>query len=471
MALAVAALMVGATGTWSPCGFSMVETIGPRGHSGGRRVTLAACASFLPGALIGGAVTFGALGLLGEVLHGAGERTAYLAAAAIAVLAALLELRGSPIMPQVRRQLPEHWRRLMPMPLAAFLYGILLGLGFTTFVLTFGVWALAGISLALGDPVLGLVIGIGFGIGRAVPIVVLAPSAEGRFGAWALSAMAERPGLYRGFRLGDAAALLAAAAALVSTQSDLAGAARVESGASDPSYFASDLVFERPGGQGVLRRGGGETVLPGTDPAIGGPYIAVRVGDAIRLLDRDDLDPVAEVGAADADAIAVSPAWLAYRSRGGRGTDFLKLRKIADIDRIGPARTLARAHAPRQLSRPSVDQSVVVFGVAGRGGSRIVQRRIGRRGGGRTLVSSRRALLFNPAINGRSVAYVRAGKGGSQVRIKKRRKRGPGRKLISRGRRRGTLWSLALTDRRVYATVLEFGKRGRAYPTIVSARR
>ena len=31
----------------------------------------------------------------------------------------------------------------MPLPLAAGLYGVLLGLGFTTFILTFAVWALA----------------------------------------------------------------------------------------------------------------------------------------------------------------------------------------------------------------------------------------------------------------------------------------------------------------------------------------
>ena len=57
-----------------------------------------------------------------------------------------------PIVPQIRRQVPEHWRRVLPMPLAAALYGVLLGLGFTTFVLTFGVFALAAIAFALGDP-------------------------------------------------------------------------------------------------------------------------------------------------------------------------------------------------------------------------------------------------------------------------------------------------------------------------------
>ena len=56
------------------------------------------------------------------------------------------------IVPQVRRQVPEPWRRVLPLPLAAGLYGVLLGLGFTTFVLSFAVWALAGISFALGEP-------------------------------------------------------------------------------------------------------------------------------------------------------------------------------------------------------------------------------------------------------------------------------------------------------------------------------
>ena len=63
----------------------------------------------------------------------------------------------------------------LPVPLAAGLYGVLLGLGFTTFILTFAVWALAGVSVALGDPALGLAIGLAFGAGRALPVVALAP--------------------------------------------------------------------------------------------------------------------------------------------------------------------------------------------------------------------------------------------------------------------------------------------------------
>ncbi len=142
--LAVAALLAGFCGTWSPCGFSMIETIGPHGHSGGRATTLSACVTFTLGALVGGVFTFAALGWLGSLLQGAEQSAAYVLGAVIAVVAAALEIRGVPILPQLRRQLPEHWRRVMPMPVAAGLYGILLGLGFTTFVLTFGVFALAG---------------------------------------------------------------------------------------------------------------------------------------------------------------------------------------------------------------------------------------------------------------------------------------------------------------------------------------
>ena len=99
-----------------------------------------------------------------------------------------------PILPQLRRQLPEHWRRVMPMPVAAGLYGVLLGLGFTTFVLTFGVFALAGIVFAVGEPAVGIAVGLAFGVGRALPIALIAPIADREAGIAITEAMAERPG-------------------------------------------------------------------------------------------------------------------------------------------------------------------------------------------------------------------------------------------------------------------------------------
>jgi hypothetical protein len=136
------------------------------------------------------------------------------AAAVVAVAAAAADARGLMIAPQIRRQVPEAWRRVLPVPLAAAGYGVLLGLGFTTFVLAFAVWALAGASVARGDPALGLAIGLAFGAGRALPVALLAPLAGTLRGAAVTAAMCERPAILLGLRRLDAVALVACAVAL-----------------------------------------------------------------------------------------------------------------------------------------------------------------------------------------------------------------------------------------------------------------
>jgi len=212
--LILAAAAAGVTGAWSPCGFSMVETLAPGGYAGRLRTTLAACATFAVGALAGGVITFGGLSLLGRAL-GAGGPVALGVAAALASAAAIGEARGARILPQVRRQVPESWRRRLPVPLAAGLYGVLLGLGFTTFILTFAVWALAGVCVAVGDPALGLAVGLAFGAGRLLPVVALAPAVGTGGGAALHAAMAERPQILRSLRAVDALALAACAIVLV----------------------------------------------------------------------------------------------------------------------------------------------------------------------------------------------------------------------------------------------------------------
>jgi hypothetical protein len=430
-----------------------VETLGPTGHTGGRRTTFAALATFLPGALAGGVLTFGALALLGETLHGAGGRAAYIVAAAIAVVAAVLEARGTRIVPQIRRQLPEHWRRVMPMPVAAALYGVLLGLGFTTFVLSFGVWALAGISLAVGDPEVGLILGLAFGLGRALPVVALAPLAGTPAGARATDLMAGDPGVYLGVRRGDAAVLAIAAVALTLSVGSADAAKNAARGATDPSVTADSLAFQRMGGQAMLRRDGAEIRLPGRDPAVGGRYAAVRAGEVTHLYDRTTMDGVATLSTPNADAIAVSDQWLAYRAKIQNGGDGIFARNVTDPARPGPIQTLASIGPPAQLSPPSLHEDVLLFAVARSNGSRIVQRVIGTRKR-RTLVKSGGPLLFNPAVNGRSFVYTRTEGRKSRLMMRRRTKRGRGKVLHAIGRRKGVLWSTGLTAGAAYVTVL-----------------
>jgi hypothetical protein len=453
IALAAAALLIGATGTFSPCGLSAIDTIGPTGHTGGRRITAAACAAFPPGAIAGGLITFGSLALAGELLHGAGGRAAYGVAAGIALLAAALEARGTRIIPQIRRQLPEHWRRTMPMPVAAALYGVLLGLGFTTFVLSFGVWALAGVSLAIGDPTTGLLLGAFFGLGRAIPIVILAPLAGSPADIRATEVLCEREGSYRRLRLGDAAALAAAAVALIVVPGSAGAQGPSIPHATDPSATADALLFQRLGGPAVINRSGAEAALPGAHPAIGGRYVATVTGDVVQLFDRNTLAPVAQIPAPGADAIAVSDTWLAYRAPAGGG-DGIYARYIGDPGAPAPPALLASEGGAAQLSPPSVDEGILLYAIAAPGGSRVVQWVLGTQKH-RALVRSPRLLLFDPAVYGDSFAYVRSDARRSRLMVRGRHAHGFGRVLFTVKRSAGMLTSDALTDAVAYATVLQ----------------
>ena len=389
----VAAFVAGLTGAWSPCGFSMVSTLGE--HARGRAATLAACAAFVPGALLGGVITFGGFALLGALLGGGDLALA--AAAVVALAAALAELAGVRIAPQIRRQVPEHWRRVLPLPLAAAGYGVLLGLGFTTFVLTFAVPALAGVSLAVGDPMLGVWVGLAFGVGRAVPVVVLAPFAQKPLGWRAVELMAEKPAILRGFRAADALALGAVALA-VGGETAYAQTV-VAPGGTDPSAAGGDLAWQQPGSSGFLASGGAApAALPAVKPAIGGRHLAAIADGQIRVADRATGAQVLAVPAGRADQLAVSDTWLALHRTGAR--DQIVVVPLAG----GPERVIARA-APTQLGRPALDGDRLVFHVAGRRESRIdlVDLAAGRRV---TLKRDDNVQLTNPSLSGADLLWV-----------------------------------------------------------------
>lgn len=452
IALVAAGLLIGATGTWSPCGFSMIETIGPTGHTGGQPTTLAACATFLPGALLGAVFTFGGISLIGAAIPGEAGWASYTVAGVVALLAAIAEARGKRIAPQIRRQLPEHWRRIMPMPVAAALYGVLLGLGFTTFVLTFGVWALAGISLALGEPLAGLAIGLGFGVGRAIPIVALAPFAARPLGRRAITLMAERPELYRAIRFGDALALVAAAAALVfvgTAQADV----KLVKGASDPSVAGPSLAYAKGSGdRAFVTEGQGPTALPGTDPSISRDFAAVLDGSRVRILARPAYTEVASFGAKGVDAVAISATWLAYRTR-IKGRDRLFARDLDAAGQPGNARKITAAGSPDQLSLPGLDGAKLVYAVQTPKRSRIVKTGLNRMRRD-VVIKSNLSLLSNPSVRGEKMLYVRGTKGGWELRIKKLKNNDFGKVLESRDER---IWSTALNSDRAYYTVLKGG--------------
>jgi hypothetical protein len=427
--LAAAALAAGLTGAWSPCGFSMVETLAPAGYAGRLRTTLVACLTFTIGAVAGGVLTFGGLAKLGEVL-GAGGTGAAIVAAALAVAAAVGEARGLRIVPQVRRQVPESWRRVLPVPLAAALYGVLLGLGFTTFILTFAVWALAAVSIALGDPALGAVLGLAFGAGRALPVIALAPVADSDRGIAAHAAMAERPAILRGLRAADAVALALCAAVIGVAPAQAATIAAAE--ASGPAADAGLFAFQRPGGSGYLRNGSGTFPLPGRDPALAAGLVGWRDAARITLADPATLTPVGTYESPGGGAFAFSDQWVVWLV----GTAQL----VAQPRNATAApRAVAIARAGEQLGRPALAGQALVFHRAGRSGSQI--RRLDLlTGQEQVLRSEKRALLLNPSFDGGTLLYVRSTYTRQELRVGP-----PVRRATTRDRR---LYSTTPTGRR-----------------------
>ncbi len=387
----------------------------------------------------------------------------------VALAAAIAEARNAPVAPQIRRQVPEGWRQVLPLPVAAGLYGGLLGLGFTTFVLTFAVWAVAALSFAIGDPGVGVAAGIAFGVGRALPVVVVAPLLDRPGGIAAMQAMSERPVLLRRARRADALALALVVTALA------AGAARAATNLGlgvDPTTAGDVLAWSRNDGTGILVRSPAEAPLPLPGrPALGGSLVAWRSGADVHVVQAADLSPVLDVNLPGVDALAVDDRWLATRERAPR-KDTLVTRSL----QTGEARAVASVAVPSQLGRPALDGDTLVYHVASGRLSRIVAVDLAT-GARRVIRSTRSAQLTNPSVLGDELLYVRITSVAQQLLLGRLAPGGRNRVLYrigapaphdngyerghshhTRTRRpplaAGTLWTTALSAAHAYVTFI-----------------
>jgi hypothetical protein len=495
IALPLAAFVAGLAGTWSPCGLSAIDTLRPRGHGPARAA--AALGAFAAGALLGGAATFTALAALGGLAgaHVRGARVVF--AVVLAGAGALADLGGAPVRPQIRRQVPEPWRRRWPLPAAAGAYGVLLGLGFTTYVLAFAVWIAAALTVALGSPALGLAAGIAFGAGRALPVVALAPIADRLAAARFLAAMAERRGPLRAVRMTSGAALLACAATVAlapgaaAKPRSAAPAATARSGtvvaapATDPSAEGGTLAWQVPGGVGMLHLADGRTVqAPGSAPAVGGGLLAYLDGGAAQVVQLATGQPIATVPTPDADALAVSARWLALRHTGASGNTTIAVVGLAPVT---APRTIASARAPAALGRPALDGDRLVWARSSGSATTIRELDLAHHVL-RTPVHARLGMeLAAPSIRAGSLLYVRATRCGQALHLRSlsypsrdrillrrgplgRRDRGfePGHtsqgsgpsRCAHRHRARTMLWSTALTLTNAYVTLVDMTADG-----------
>ena len=128
------------------------------------------------GSIVGG-TTFGAwLGLMGAaVLAPAGDVvliSLYLLLAGVAAIYAASEL-GVVKVPLIERraQVPETWRRTYGAEIGMLAYGLMLGAGFFTFVVSPVMYVAFGLALLSMSPLAGALIGLTYGVARIVPMI------------------------------------------------------------------------------------------------------------------------------------------------------------------------------------------------------------------------------------------------------------------------------------------------------------
>lgn len=473
---ALTAFAAGVTGAWSPCGFSMVDTLGSAIPRRGRRTVAVASATFAAGALVGGVLTFGLLSALGGLLHAGDSTLAVGAAVVVAGAAAVADAMGWRIAPQIRRQVPERWRRTMPLPVAAGLYGVLLGLGFTTFVLTFAVWALAGVSIALGSLAVGLAVGLGFGLGRAVPVVVMV-ARHRTVGGRLIEAMEGRPRLLGGLRRVDATLLGLLAVAMVAGPASAAPVPYMGA-AIDPSVDASTVAVRTADGAVLVRDAAGERRVAGaTAAAPAGPWLVTESagpdgrGVAVDILadlpgglDRSgpvpSPAPLAWRAVRGVTAVGASPSWAVWRRRVAGGREVLEAARLPALTDV---RTVAVVAESGHLSRPSVDGDVLVYAENTPRRSRIVS--VDLATGARAVLRASITLVQfrDPSLSGDRLLFVRAGYCDQRLRLEPVRGAAGGRVLMRIG-------STALRDPGYTPGRTTIGTRGSRCPEGSPAR-
>lgn len=152
----------------------MVETISPMVHGGRNTSYFRAVAFHTFGAALSAAALGTALGALGSASGAPWGDVGLRLVTGIALLYSLRELAGVniPLM-DLDRQVPMWWRSFFGHDVAAFLYGLGLGVGFVTY-LSFGTLiAVAVAAFVSGSPGTGLLLVLPFGISRGLSVLAV----------------------------------------------------------------------------------------------------------------------------------------------------------------------------------------------------------------------------------------------------------------------------------------------------------
>jgi hypothetical protein len=174
---AVAAVAAAVRSTWSPCGLSMLSTITPLAEQGRGYRYRSTALWFVAGALTGGAILgLGTAMLAGLVdLVDLSPRGALAVGGALAVAAAAIDLGLlGPHIPHHRRQVNELWLGRYRSWVYGAGFGLQIGTGLATYIMTAAVYLTIGLAALTGSPWAAFGVAIIFAGVRAAAIFLSA---------------------------------------------------------------------------------------------------------------------------------------------------------------------------------------------------------------------------------------------------------------------------------------------------------
>lgn len=153
----------------------MLASITPLGERSRRSRWGLTVTAYLLGSVLGGAGVGGAFGFVGSLIGrawtpGPGGWLAGLALVCVAAAAFDLGVGGLRL-PTVRRQVNENWLHAYRGWVYGLGFGIQLGAGVVTTVVTAAVYATFALALLSASPLVGTLLGATFGLVRAVPVL------------------------------------------------------------------------------------------------------------------------------------------------------------------------------------------------------------------------------------------------------------------------------------------------------------
>lgn len=171
------AAVVAVRGMWSPCGLSMLSTLNPVSERARGHTFWATACWYVFGAVVGGAL----LGLGCAVLaigfgwlHAAASVGWSVALAGTVVAVASDARVGGWSLPLHPRQVDERWVDRYRRWLYASGYGIQIGTGFATYIMTAGVYLVALLAVLTGSPTQAFAGGVAFGLVRGLCVLATA---------------------------------------------------------------------------------------------------------------------------------------------------------------------------------------------------------------------------------------------------------------------------------------------------------